>query len=100
MQLVSVVYNDVSYQHWPISDLQDAGVPLSVIESAIESASIQEIRIARNALLAKTDWTQMPDAPLSTEQREAYAIYRQALRDVPQSYGIQGTVEWPQKPKL
>ena len=42
------------------------------------------VRSYRNAELSKTDWTQLPDAPLSPNDKTEYQIYRQALRDVPQ----------------
>jgi len=38
------------------------------------------VRSQRNALLSASDWTQLPDVPLAT--KEAWATYRQALRDV------------------
>lgn len=38
------------------------------------------VRSQRDALLAQSDWTQLPDVPLATKER--WAIYRQALRDV------------------
>lgn len=38
------------------------------------------MRAKRNQLLAASDWTQLPDVPLAT--KEAWAIYRQALRDI------------------
>lgn len=37
-------------------------------------------RARRNALLAASDWTQLPDVPRKT--RAAWAAYRQALRDI------------------
>lgn len=40
----------------------------------------QLVRRQRDALLAQSDWTQLPDVPLAT--KETWAIYRQALRDV------------------
>lgn len=49
-------------------------------------------RASRNALLAASDWTQMPDAPLSAPQRATWATYRQALRDWPDAPG------WPDAP--
>jgi hypothetical protein len=55
------------------------------------------IRAERDALLAATDWTQLPDVPEAI--REAYAVYRQALRDVPQQAGFPDDVEWPVKPE-
>lgn len=48
--------------------------------------SIDEIRFQRDILIAKTDWTQLPDAPLTTAQKAKYKSYRTALRDLPQKY--------------
>lgn len=45
-----------------------------------------DIRPMRNALLRESDWSQMPDAAVTEEQREQYKRYRQALRDLPQKY--------------
>lgn len=44
-----------------------------------------ELRLIRNGLLASSDWTQFPDAPLTEPQRAAWRAYRQALRDAPQT---------------
>lgn len=41
-----------------------------------------QIRLWRNAQLAATDWTQLPDAPVDAA---AWAAYRQALRDIDDS---------------
>ena len=54
------------------------------------------IRQQRNALLASSDWTQAADVPQAT--KDAWATYRQALRDVPQQAGFPENVTWPQKP--
>lgn len=59
----------------------------------------QAIRNERNLRLAYTDWTQLPDAPLTAEQKAAYAEYRQALRDVPEQAGFPDAIEWPEEPQ-
>lgn len=59
----------------------------------------QAIRNERNLRLAYTDWTQLPDAPLTAEQKVAYAEYRQALRDVPEQEGFPDAIEWPEEPQ-
>ena len=41
------------------------------------------IRIERDALLRACDWTQLSDVPVVT--RSAWQVYRQALRDLPQT---------------
>jgi hypothetical protein len=43
----------------------------------------KKLRSIRNNLLYDSDWTQLPDAPLSEEQKELWSIYRQNLRDLP-----------------
>ena len=43
----------------------------------------QELRRERDQRLYASDWTQIPDAPLTAEQKAAWATYRQELRDVP-----------------
>lgn len=67
-------------------------------ELAIQQAAQQQaddIRQDRNALLAASDWAMAPDA---TTDKDAWATYRQALRDVPQQPGFPNSVVWPVKP--
>ena len=66
-----------------------------------KNISDNRIREFRNALLIKSDWTQMPDVSLSLEQKEAWQIYRQVLRDItdtqPNAIGPEEVV-WPTPP--
>jgi hypothetical protein len=58
------------------------------------------IRQVRAHLLKGCDWTQMPDSPLSESKRAEWAVYRQALRDMPDTTTAT-TVEaivWPVRP--
>lgn len=55
------------------------------------------LRRRRDKLLAECDWTQMPDSPLSLDARAAWADYRQALRDLPETADL-SAVEWPAAP--
>jgi len=55
-----------------------------------------EVRKERNALLASTDWTQVADAPVD---KEAWAAYRQSLRDITAQEGFPWAVEWPTQPE-
>lgn len=54
-------------------------------DGTIELYTWEDIREARDAELGSTDWTQIPDAPLSPERVEAFAVWRQQLRDLPQT---------------
>jgi len=54
-----------------------------------------EVRRERDRLLAASDWTQVADAPVDAA---AWAVYRQALRDVPQDFDTPDDVVWPEAP--
>lgn len=54
------------------------------------------IRKLRNILLNETDWTQSPDSPISN--RQAWADYRQELRDITKNFANPQDVVWPPKP--
>ena len=44
----------------------------------------EEIKSQRDILLKESDFSQMADAPLTAEQKIAWANYRKILRDLPQ----------------
>jgi hypothetical protein len=56
------------------------------------------VKQRRNELLGKCDWTQMPDVPLSAEAKQAWATYRQALRDLTAQAKFPWNVVWPEQP--
>jgi hypothetical protein len=57
---------------------------------------LTRLRYWRDGELAATDWTQLPDAPVD---KEAWAEYRQALRDLPTSNANPRLIELPAKPE-
>lgn len=59
---------------------------------------IERMRIARNDLLAASDWTQMSDSPLTDAKKTEWATYRQALRDFPSSWTPADTANFPDQP--
>jgi hypothetical protein len=52
----------------------------------------------RGQLLQSSDWTQIPNSPLTITQQTAWATYRQALRDIPQQTGYPVNITWPIAP--
>lgn len=63
--------------------------------------AMAELRLERDARLNWSDWTQLPDVPLTPEQVTQWRAYRKALRDVPeavQAQGWSGAVSWPTPP--
>ncbi len=56
------------------------------------------IRNTRDYMIKSTDYFAMPDYPITSEQRNELTIYRQALRDLPQTYASPDDVVWPTAP--
>jgi hypothetical protein len=56
------------------------------------------IRSMRNILLAESDWSQLPDAVLTLDEKQAWQNYRQSLRDVPQNFATPKDVVFPTIP--
>ena len=63
----------------------------------LEETSWAIIRKKRDFLLRTTDWTMTPGC---TVDQAAWAAYRQSLRDIPQTYRVDGfgAVVWPTVP--
>ena len=51
----------------------------------VNDAIAVQVRAKRDQLLKDSDWTQLPDTPAD---KEAWATYRQALRDLPTTAGF------------
>lgn len=71
----------------------------NVIES-LPKFGIIELREKRDALLAKTDWTQTLDSPLTPETRQAFVTYRQALRNITNQYDSLDYAIFPDEPEI
>jgi hypothetical protein len=63
------------------------------------ASAIIEINKTRKQLLEQSDWTQLPNGPLTVEQQQAWADYRQQLRDIPSQSGYPFNVVWPTPPQ-
>ena len=63
-----------------------------IVSSLTTDEKWEAVRSERNKLLHDTDWTQLPDTKVD---KEAYAIYRQKLRDIPQTYKLPDEVKFP-----
>lgn len=76
-----------------------SGNPVAVPLPAPQATELlRQMRTKRDRLLSASDFTQMPDSPLSASQREAWRLYRQALRDLPETASDLASVEWPIPP--
>jgi len=56
---------------------------------------VELMRAQRDRLLVASDWTQVADAPVD---RDAWATYRQQLRDFPATWTPSDTADFPDPP--
>jgi hypothetical protein len=76
--------------YMPITEIASIILPLS--------QQLAYIRDCIHRLLTASDWTQMPDVPLSEGQKQQWVVYRQALRDFPEVCDPDNPV-WPIPPR-
>ena len=78
-----------------VEDNDPPGPPVPT-QAELEAIDLDMLRGERNLLLAETDWTQ--NADVSDTVSNKWKAYRQALRDITDTYKSQITVVWPTKP--
>ena len=64
-------------------------------------STLDHLRLIRKTLLQESDWTQASDSPLSNDKKAEWATYRQQLRDLPNNYTKENSIEdivFPTKP--
>lgn len=63
------------------------------VQQATKTVDAQRVEI-----LTATDWTQIPNNPLTPTQQASWATYRQEIRDMSQQTGYPLNVVWPVAP--
>ena len=79
---------------WTVTRVAVAKDQAQIDNETAEQAA--NVRADRDSKLAKSDWTQVADAPVD---KAAWATYRQALRDITAQAGFPYEVTWPTKPE-
>jgi len=64
-------------------------------DAAVAGEGLRRLRKRRDAKLAQTDWWALSDRTMTAEQ----IAYRQALRDITNTYSSLDDVVWPTKPE-
>ena len=54
-------------------------------QEQLDAKELSMARSKRNYLLKESDWTQLPNNPLTAEKQEEWNVYRQKLRDIPKT---------------
>lgn len=83
----------------PLTESEVLQVGWDLYVDKVGQPSIDDARKQRDKLLADTDWTDLPSAPLTSQEKTDWQTYRQALRDLPQNHADAASVVWPAKPE-
>jgi hypothetical protein len=89
-------HNGVWLQTWEIVERTfDTEEERAEAQEAYIKFKWEEIRAIRDYELGRTDWYALPDAP---EMPPEVVAYRQALRDITDTYDNPEDVVWPEHP--
>ena len=81
--------NGIYYQTWGFEDMNETE------QAASTETKANEIRRFRKLTLMDCDWTQLSDAPINSEKKTEWIVYRQALRDISLQENFPWGVNWP-----
>jgi hypothetical protein len=88
----------IEYRHPNYDELiareQVADTPIEITAEDIAASHLRCLRKERDKKLAETDWWANSDLTMTQAQID----YRQALRDITNSYSSYLDVVWPEKP--
>ena len=65
-----------------ITDRQNAEAAWLASQPSPLEVAMKDLRARRNKALADSDYTQLPDVGFNAAERNAWMVYRQALRDI------------------
>jgi hypothetical protein len=77
------------YTKYSVADMDAEAI------ASLDAEQAKSVRNSRTQMLKDCDWTQLAD---STADKQAWAAYRQALRDITTQAGFPWTVQWPEQP--
>jgi hypothetical protein len=96
---------DIDIYHGALTKNADGSFTQQWIETVISDYEKRQrfLERARHSLLFQSDWTQVADVQLTDEEKAAWRVYRQALRDLPSTINwanvrSSSDVVWPTKP--
>lgn len=92
------VDDDVQFMFMSISEPSPGEYIVGEDTEAKAEWDLKLLREARDQKLKECDWTQLPDVALGSSEVAQWAAYRQALRDITESYQSLDTAVWPDEP--
>ena len=87
----------IRWEHPTVTQPEQSAIDAISDDTIIGEKNLVNLRAERNRKLAETDWTQSRDVTLTNDA--AWTTYRQALRDITDTYSDLDSVVWPTKPE-
>ena len=95
--IYGTVESESDYNEKVVYNLPSAKPAWSAVQAGQNPEQWKVVRAERNGKLSASDWTSLPDVPLSDSKRDEWEVYRQALRNItdqPDPFNI----TWPVPP--
>lgn len=79
----------------------DTGMPVPEPSvEVIQPVSAAEATWTRaKQLLAESDWSMLPDVPMTKQKKYEWELYRRELREIRSQSGFPDSIAWPNKPE-
>ena len=85
---------------WLGDDYADLGWVVVGEESEAATASVADLEWERaKQLLRDSDWSVLPDVPMTAGERDSWIEYRRALREIRLQAGFPTEIVWPAAPQ-
>jgi hypothetical protein len=92
---VNVTTGEITQINYTTEEQAEYDIKKAEWDAGENDRKAAEVRLERNTKLAATDWTQIADA---TADKQAWATYRQALRNISTQAEFPNNVTWPTQP--
>ena len=85
------------------SEVADAGwfetdIPASTLDP-VRTTPAEDALITARKLLSDSDWSMLPDVPMTNGKKSEWIEYRQSLREIKYQSGFPDSIAWPNKPE-
>ena len=87
---------DLSWLGESYADMAWVQLNEDVVDNSVPLADMEWIKA--KARLATSDWSVLPDVPMTAGKKSEWIEYRAALRNIRSQVGFPNQIEWPSEP--
>ena len=88
---------DSEHVEWEVQLVDNVWTQVWTVSQAPINEASSNVRRKRDVLLEESDWTQLPDVPVDTDE---WAAYRRNLRNITSQAGFPYAITWPEAPSI